>query len=54
VRLYSFPVGNILYRLTVGAESAQFAKFEPIFAHVASTFTAAAPSATTPAAPKPQ
>jgi hypothetical protein len=50
VRLYSFPVGNELYRLTVGAESAQFAKFEPIFAHVASTFTVAAPAA----APTPQ
>jgi hypothetical protein len=53
VRLYSFPVGNQLYRLTVGAEAAQFAKFEPIFAHVASTFTATAP-ATPPAATKPQ
>jgi hypothetical protein len=53
VRLYSFPVGNVLYRLTVGAESAQFAKFEPIFAHVASTFTSAAPSPSAPA-PKPQ
>jgi hypothetical protein len=46
VRLYSFPVGNVLYRLTVGAESAQFAKFEPIFAHVASTFTTSAPGGT--------
>jgi hypothetical protein len=50
VRLYSFPVGNELYRLTVGAEAGQFTKFEPIFAHVASTFTVTAPAAA-PAAP---
>jgi len=42
VRQYSFPVGGDLYRLTCSAPAAQFARYEPVFAHVAATFTVAA------------
>lgn len=38
VRQYSFPVGQALYRLTCSAITAQFAKYDPMFAHVADTF----------------
>jgi hypothetical protein len=38
VRVYSMPVGSDLYRLTCSAASQQFARYEPVFAHVAATF----------------
>ena len=38
VRQYSIPAGSDLYRLTCSAVASQFARFEPIFAHVAATF----------------
>ncbi|MBI2835033.1 MAG: hypothetical protein HYX76_11475 [Acidobacteria bacterium] len=39
VRQYSFPVGTDLYRLICSSAVAQFTKFEPVFAHVAASFT---------------
>lgn len=38
VRQCSFPMGAALYRLTFSAPTAQFAKYDPIFAHIAGTF----------------
>jgi hypothetical protein len=38
VRQYSVPVGSDLYRLTCSAATTQFARYEPVFAHVAATF----------------
>jgi pSer/pThr/pTyr-binding forkhead associated (FHA) protein len=38
VRQYSIPAGSDLYRLTCSAATSQFARFEPVFAHVAATF----------------
>ena len=38
VRQYSIPAGRELYRLTCSAATSQFARFEPVFAHVAATF----------------
>jgi hypothetical protein len=38
VRVYSMPVGSDLYRLTCSAAAQQFARYEPVFAHVAATF----------------
>lgn len=37
-RQYSFPVGQDLYRLTCSALKNQFAKYDPVFIHVAETF----------------
>ncbi len=42
VRQYSFPAGQALYRLTCSAPTAQFVKYEPVFAHVSETFKPAA------------
>ena len=39
VRQYSIPAGHELYRLTCSAATSQFARFEPVFAHVAATFS---------------
>lgn len=39
VRQYSIPAGADLYRLTCVAAASQFARYEPIFAHVAASFT---------------
>ena len=38
VRQYSIPYGADLYRVTCFAAAAQFARYEPVFAHVAATF----------------
>jgi hypothetical protein len=40
VRQYSLPVGRQLYRVTCAAAASQFAAYEPIFAHMAVTFSA--------------
>lgn len=40
VRQYSIPAGADLFRLTCVAAASQFARYEPIFAHVAASFTA--------------
>ena len=37
-RQYSFPVAQDLYRLTCSAVAAQFAKYDPVFTHVAESF----------------
>jgi len=43
VRQYTIPAGGAdLYRLTCSAATAQFARYEPVFAHVAASFTVAA------------
>ena len=42
-RQYSLPIGQDLYRLICSAAPAQFAKYEPLFAHVNDSFTAPAP-----------
>lgn len=42
VRQYSIPVGSDLYRLTCSAATPQFARYEPVFAHVAATFATGA------------
>jgi hypothetical protein len=39
VRQYSVPVGKILYRVTCISSAAQFAAYDPVFAHVAASFT---------------
>jgi hypothetical protein len=39
VRQYSFPVGADLYRLTCSAATAQFPRYESVFAHLAATFS---------------
>ncbi|MFI5178388.1 MAG: hypothetical protein ACHQO8_07495 [Vicinamibacterales bacterium] len=39
VRQYSFPVGAELFRLTCSAPVPLFARYEPVFAHIAATFT---------------
>ncbi len=41
VRQYSVPVGVDLFRLTCSAPTAQFARYEPVFAHIAATFSIA-------------
>jgi pSer/pThr/pTyr-binding forkhead associated (FHA) protein len=41
VREYSISVGNKIYRLTCSAAATEFARYEPVFAHVASTFATA-------------
>ena len=38
VRQYSIPTGTDLFRLTCSAASAQFMKYEPVFAHIAASF----------------
>jgi uncharacterized membrane protein len=40
VRQYSVPVGRQLYRLTCISSAAQFASYDPVFAHIAASFTA--------------
>lgn len=40
VRQYSIPVGRQLYRLTCASRAASFAAYEPLFAHMAATFSA--------------
>jgi hypothetical protein len=40
VRQYSVPVGRQLYRLTCISSAAQFAAYDPVFAHIAASFTA--------------
>jgi glucose/arabinose dehydrogenase len=39
VRQYSIPVGKQLYRVTCISRAAQFAAYDPVFAHVAASFT---------------
>jgi len=39
VRQYSIPAGADLFRLTCVAATSQFARYEPVFAHVAASFT---------------
>jgi glucose/arabinose dehydrogenase len=39
VRQYSIPVGKQLYRVTCISSAAQFAAYDPVFAHVAASFT---------------
>jgi len=41
VRQYSIPVGADLYRLFCSAAAPLFARYEPVFAHAAASFTAA-------------
>ena len=41
IRQYSMPSGTDLYRLTCVASASQFARYEPVFAHVAASFTVA-------------
>ena len=38
VRQYSIPAGADLYRLTSSAATPEFARYEPVFKHVAATF----------------
>jgi len=40
VRQYSIPTGIELFRLTCSAASAQFTRYEPVFAHLAASFAA--------------
>ena len=40
VRQYSVPVGKQLYRVTCISSAAQFAAYDPVFAHIAASFTA--------------
>jgi len=44
VRQYSIPSGSDLFRLTCSAAADKFAKYESVFAHVAASFTVAAPA----------
>jgi hypothetical protein len=39
VRQYSIPAGGDLFRLTCVAAASQFPRYEPVFAHVAASFT---------------
>lgn len=41
VRQYTLPVGHWLYHITCAASLTQFASYEAVFAHIASSFTAA-------------
>jgi hypothetical protein len=41
-RLYSVPLGQDLYRLNCSALAAQFAKYDPVFTHIAESFTMSA------------
>ncbi len=41
VRQYSVPAGKVLYRLTCIATAPQFLTYDPLFAHMASTFVPA-------------
>lgn len=38
VRLYSFPVGDKLYRLACSTRVQQLKKYSPVFAHIAASF----------------
>lgn len=49
VRQYSFPVGDELLRLTCSAGVELFQKYDPIFVHVADSFTFKMAAATKPA-----
>jgi hypothetical protein len=40
VRQYSVPIGKQLYRVTCISGAAQFAAYEPVFSHIAASFTA--------------
>jgi len=40
VRQYSMPVGKQLYRVTCISSAARFAAYDPVFAHIAASFTA--------------
>jgi hypothetical protein len=40
VRQYSVPIGKELYRVTCISSAAQFALYDPVFAHIAGSFTA--------------
>jgi hypothetical protein len=40
VRQYSMPLGKQLYRLTCISGAAQFAAYDPVFAHIAASFSA--------------
>ena len=42
VRQYSFAAGVDLFRLTCFAAASQFTRYEPVFAHVAASFTVTA------------
>lgn len=39
VRLYSYPVGDKLYRLACSTRVQQLKKYSPVFAHIAASFT---------------
>jgi hypothetical protein len=39
-RQYSLPVGEVVFRVTGSAITAQFAKYDPMFAHAAESFKA--------------
>jgi len=41
VRQYSIPAGSEIYRLTCSAGVKDFSKYEPVFAHIAASFTVA-------------
>jgi hypothetical protein len=40
VRQYSVPVGKQLYRVTCISSAAQFVLYDPVFSHIAASFTA--------------
>jgi hypothetical protein len=40
VRQYSVPVGRQLYRVTCISSAAQFPAYDPVFSHIAASFTA--------------
>jgi hypothetical protein len=40
VRQYSVPVGKSLYRVTCISSAAQFAAYDPVFSHIAASFSA--------------
>lgn len=40
VRQYSVPAGKLLYRVTCISTAAQFLTYDPLFAHIASSFAA--------------
>ena len=50
-RQYSFPIGQELYRLNCTSLASMFAKYDPVFLRIASSFGPAAPPS--PDAPKP-
>jgi hypothetical protein len=40
VRQYSMPIGKQLYHVTCISSAAQFAAYDPVFSHIAASFTA--------------